>query len=150
MNGSGYYYAVDAKFTDVIQSLERKGWEACLHHTHPNCCFRYTNYVKIQWKYVKPHHVINHLEHAILLSQKHEFLAHIIHRARVEEYFPRSTTKIEAWKKMFLYGQALVVLKNPHTYVDTIEEALLLGAEIMRLNPDPEHTHQCGLCLVCV
>ncbi|RQM20316.1 hypothetical protein B5M09_006707 [Aphanomyces astaci] len=139
-------YVVDDKFPDVIEYLDKAGWTACPHHTYPNCMLRYTNYVKIQWSYVKPHQVINHLQHAILLSKKHELLRHLEIRQGVYEFLPRSTTTVDAWFPMFVYAQALLVLKNPSTYAANLPAARCIAHEIRRLNDPSRRKH--GLILV--
>ncbi|KAF0686913.1 Aste57867_21307 [Aphanomyces stellatus] len=141
-------FVVDDKFPDVTACLEKAGWTACPHHTYPTCLFRYTNYVKIQWKFVKPHQTINHLENAILLSRKHELLRHLEVRRGHAMYYPRSTTSIETWFRMFLYTQALLVLKNPSTYPAMLPMALAIGLEIQRLNDKPREARAAGLCLM--
>ncbi|ETV87070.1 hypothetical protein, variant 1 [Aphanomyces astaci] len=139
-------YVVDDKFPDVIEYLDKAGWTACPHHTYPNCMLRYTNYVKIQWSYVKPHQVINHLQHAILLSKKHELLRHLEIRQGVYEFLPRSTTTVDAWFPMFVYAQALLVLKNPSTYAANLPAARCIAHEIRRLNDPSRRKH--GLILM--
>ncbi|ETW05756.1 hypothetical protein, variant [Aphanomyces invadans] len=134
-------YAVDGKFPDVIEALREAGWVACPHHTYPNCMLRFTNYAKIQWSYVKPHQVINHLQHAILLSKKNELLQHLESRQGVSGLLPRSTTSLDAWFAMFLYAQALLVLKNPSTFAAYLPAARCIAHEIQRLNAPSRREH---------
>ncbi|KAH9101501.1 hypothetical protein AeMF1_021775 [Aphanomyces euteiches] len=137
-------FVVDEKFPDVIEYLVNEGWVACPHHTYPNCLLRYTNYVKIQWQYVKPHQTINHLQHSILLSRKHELLHHLETRPSIHSFLPRSTTDIDFWFKMFVYTQALLVLKNREIYAQRLPIARLIGDEMRRLN-DPTNAKLHGL-----
>ncbi len=136
MDSCGYY--VDEKFGDVIACLKRDGWSACPHWTFPQCTFRFVNYAKINWSCVKPNVIINHLENAVLLSQKHELLQHLLrHSPTVHHRFlPRSCTCRETWRNMFLYAQILLVLKNPTRYRAYVTLALSLAEEVLRLNPN--------------
>ncbi|OQS02553.1 hypothetical protein THRCLA_21393 [Thraustotheca clavata] len=141
MESSKGYYA-DEKFADVIASLEAKGWSSCRHWTFPTCCLRYVNYSKIQWKYIKPYHIVNHLENAVLLSQKHKLLEYMSTRPSVDYVLPRSFMAKESWILWFVYYQAVLVLKNANQYLKYISTALFIATEIKRLNPLPSLSNE--------
>ncbi|OQR95239.1 hypothetical protein ACHHYP_00188 [Achlya hypogyna] len=138
-------YFVDAKYPDVAAALKALGWHAVRHWTFPTCRLRYVNYAKVQWANVKPNVIINHLHHAVLLSQKHELLAHLQRRPSIHAIFPRSVTSPDAWIPLFLYAQALLVLKNPAAFANHVTTALTIGAEIQRQNPRPSYARIHGL-----
>ncbi|KDO30249.1 hypothetical protein SPRG_19801 [Saprolegnia parasitica CBS 223.65] len=146
MAGAGFY--VDAKYPDVIACLEADGWAAVRHWTFPTCRLRFVNYAKVQWAYVKPAHIVNHLQHAVLLSQKHELLAHLRLRHSRQHIAPRSAASLDEWRQLFLYAQVLLVLKHPTAFASHLTPALAIAAELMRRNPDPSVARAHGFIMV--
>jgi len=143
---------VDDKFSDVIQYLETQGnWTKCAHHTFPICMLRYTNYAKIQWKYVKESVIINHMKNAILLSQKQHLMIHCKTREYYEEYLPR-TVELDCgdeWKPLYLYAKTLVVLKHVTAFSkEIIDIALMIAEEMMKRNPNAKECQQYGMKMV--
>ncbi|EQC40556.1 hypothetical protein, variant 1 [Saprolegnia diclina VS20] len=146
MAGAGFY--VDPKYPDVIACLEADGWAPVRHWTFPTCRLRFVNYAKVQWAYVKPAHIVNHLEHAVLLSQKHELLAHLRLRHSLHHIAPRSAASLDEWRHLFLYAQVLLVLKHPTSFASHLPTALAIAAELQRRNPDTSVARAHGLLMV--
>ncbi|GMF38741.1 unnamed protein product [Phytophthora fragariaefolia] len=119
-------FAADDKFPDVVAALQARGWRRLPFVGCPKFDLKWTNYAKIAWRRVTPAQIVNHLQHAILFSQKDHFADLLYARAAaqrdggqflVDSCFPRTfdcskprdRILLQHW---FVYSQAVAVLKQ--------------------------------------
>lgn len=119
----------DDKFGDVIAAFEaRGGWRRHAHLSFPKPVLRWTNYAKIPWPRVASLQIVNHLQHAVLFSQKDRLAALLYaYQARLEAsgageagvnaFYPRTfdLRRSDAWrelKKWAVYSEAVAVAKR--------------------------------------
>ncbi|GLE00256.1 hypothetical protein PINS_up008983 [Pythium insidiosum] len=113
-------FVADDKFSDVIEELTRRGWRRFPHLSFPKFDLKWSNYSKIAWRRVAPTQLVNHLEHATLLSRK-DALAQRLYRlpasSMVDGFFLKTFDLSEPYDRQrlrvhFLYAKAVGVLKS--------------------------------------
>lgn len=122
-------FVADDKFGDVIAALEaRGGWRRHAHLSFPRPALRWTNYARVPWPRVQPEQLVNHLQHAVLFSQKDRLAALLAAYqgkaevagdagAVVDAFYPRTfdLRRPTAWRELrqwAVYSEAVAVLKR--------------------------------------
>ncbi|KAG7384621.1 hypothetical protein PHYPSEUDO_002435 [Phytophthora pseudosyringae] len=118
-------FAADDKFADVVAALEARGWRRLPFVGCPKFDLKWTNYAKIAWARVTPQQLVNHVQHAVLFSQKDQLTQLLYAQAargdggqlHVDRCFPRTFDLSQPGdffllKCWFLYSQAVAVLKR--------------------------------------
>ena len=67
--GRAQSFIADDKFDDVIRELrDVRGWRACGSENDPFFDLKWRNLSKTKFQSVRPHQIVNHLQHAERLS----------------------------------------------------------------------------------